>query len=369
MLESSIPKTQVFSYGIVEAKRFRRTLTAVINGKTVPQAVREGLVEMDEDQQGTADYNDVAADDESLFVPEKQAVSANPFANAAEQVTANPFAKPVEQVTGNPFARTTEEASTVTFGNPATSAFNPQAPAFAPGMLQQPSGVSAYPFASPGPFNPFVTKSAQASTNPFTNSGSPFPSTAPAKVDSPTTAAKTANSFSKINSGNGSSFTPQSTPPKSISQPFVFGAEGFNPSPTAAPVNSLPATSTATAPNNSFSFTPFTSPTSTWISTPSQPPAFSWPKVEENTQENIQNTGTWRTFRYFCSFTAASKMLGQASIYCSPCAPRSRSSHFGFSLFKTRLNFHTYTFIIIIVSYFSVSTASWSRARTLSLLP
>ena len=331
----------MFSYGIVEAKRFRRTLTAVINGKTVPQAVREGLVETDENQQEIVEDNDVF-DEEPLLAPEQQAVSANPFAKSAEPVTANPFAK------------TTEEASTITFGNSATPAFNPQAPAFAPGMLQQPSEVSANPLASSGPFNPFATRPVQAFTYPFTKPESPFPYTGPAKVDSPDTAARTANPFSKRNIGNGLSFTPQSTPPKPNSQPFVFGAGPFNASTTATPVNNFPATSTATAPKDPFSFTPFTpQPIAPPISTTPQPLAFSWAKVEENTEEttqntgdNTQNTGTWRTFRIFYSFTAASKMLISVPIYCSPSAPRSMSSHFSFYFFKTRLSFYNYTFFI-----------------------
>jgi hypothetical protein len=330
----------VFSYGIVEAKRFRRTLTAVINGKTVPQAVREGLIETDENQQETAEDNDVF-DEEPVLISEKQAASANPFAKSAEQVTTNPFAK------------TTEEASTVTFGNPATPAFNPQAPAFAPGMLQQPSEVSANPFASSGPFNPFATKAAQAFTYPLTKPESPFPYTGPPKVDSPTTAARTANPFSKRNVGNGLSFTPQSTPPKPNSQSFVFGAGPFSASTTATPVNNFPATSTATAPKDPFSFTPFTpKPIAPPISTTPQPLAFSWPKVEnteettQNTGDNTQNTGTWRTFRFFYSFTAASKKLIPVPIYCSPSGPRSMSSHFGFLSFETQLSFYNYTFFI-----------------------
>jgi hypothetical protein len=307
--ESSIPTKQVFSYGIVEAKRFRRTLTAVINGKTVPQAVREGLVEGEESQQEATDEGDLPDDGESLFLPEKQPVSASPFAKSTEQANVNPFAKSVEQVTANPFAK------------PATPGFNPQAPPFALGMFQQPVEVSANPFAGFGALNPSSSKPKQAPSNLFAKAGSPFPSTGSPKVDSPTTAAKSANPFSN-SSGNGFSFTPQSTPPKPISQPFVFGAGGFTASTTAAPIHNAPAT------DKPFPFTGTTSqPTSTSI-THSQPPAFSWHKPDENTQ----NTGTWRTIRFLihsqqtkCLFTTLSIVLFGAR--------RSRSSHLEFFFF------------------------------------
>jgi hypothetical protein len=320
---SSIPNKQVFSYGIVEAKRFRRTFTAVINGKTVPQAVREGLVEMDEGHHDATEEDDLPDDGESLFLPERQPVSTDPFANSTAQPSANPFTKSAELVTANPFTQ------------PTAPGFNPQAPAFAPGLFQQPVGVSASPFTGFGQPDAISSKPEQATSNTFAKARSMFPSTGPPKVDSPTTPAKSANPFAK-NNGQGFSFTPQSTPPKPVSQPFLFGAGGFTTSTAAAPIINSPA------PNNPFLFTGFTSQPTPISTIPSQPPEFSWQKTDKKTQ----NTGTWRTIRFLIHSMAANKMSIHASFYCFFSARRRRSSHFKILSSKTRLKYYNYTNII-----------------------
>lgn len=254
--ESSIPTKQVFSYGIVETKRFRRTLTAVINGKTVPQAVREGLVEFNESQRESTAEEDPPDDGESLFLPEKKPVSANPFAIPAEQASANPFAKP------------------------AMPGFNPRAPAFAPGIFQQPASKaesSANPFASFEPASLFASEPPQASSNPFAKFASPFPTTGQSRTESPTTAAQIVNPFSTSNT-SGSLFTTPSTQSTPQPQPVIVGDGGFTATTAAASVNiTLPTT-------KPFAFTDFDSQPTSISTTPSQPPTFSWPKSQENTQ-------------------------------------------------------------------------------------
>lgn len=69
-IESSIPRQQSFSYNIVEKKRYRRSLTAVINGTSVAQAIREGWVEAEDDLE--AEQEEVQNDEQSLFVPENR---------------------------------------------------------------------------------------------------------------------------------------------------------------------------------------------------------------------------------------------------------------------------------------------------------
>lgn len=279
MIESSIPQKQVFSHGIVEEKRFKRTLTAVINGKTVPQAVREGLVVPDKGRQ--EEQEEEGPDDgESLFLPEKKTIGAT------EQTSANSFAKA------------------------ATPAFNPQAAAFTPGsgLFQQPQAMtvsqaepSANPFAKPSSTFMTPTQPAQGYVNPLAKPMSAFQTTAQPKVDSPTTAGKSPNPFSKSNS---IAFTPQSTPPKPISQPFVFGG-GFNLPTTVAPVN----TAAPTAP------TPFSFSTSQPISTSAevaQPHAFS---IYLQGQD-AQNTGTLSTISFFYSYMEANRMSIHGSISC-----------------------------------------------------
>lgn len=230
---------------------------------------------MDDSQQETTEEDDLPDNGESLFLPEKQPASANPFANLTVPASANPFPKSAELATANPFAKA------------ATPGFNPQAVAFAPGMFQQPVQTSASPFAGFGPPDTFHSKSEQAASTAFARAGSLFPSNVPPKVDLPTTTAKSANPFSNSN-GNGFSFTPQSTPLKPVSQPILFDAGGFNTSTTAALVNSAPA------PNNPFPFTGFTSQPMPISTKPSQPRAFSWQKTDENTEK----IGTSRTIRF-----------------------------------------------------------------------
>ena len=69
-----MPRKQVFSYKYVEKKRYHRTLTAVINGMTVADALRAGLIESSDSHheryQGGEEAMEEDGDEESLFVPE-----------------------------------------------------------------------------------------------------------------------------------------------------------------------------------------------------------------------------------------------------------------------------------------------------------
>ena len=239
--------------------------------------MREGLVVAEEEQ---AEEEEPVDDGQSLFLPEKKPASASPLAKANEQVSANPFAA-------------------------ATSlGFNPQAAASTPGTGIFQQSQSAPVSQSESFVNPFAKASSsftgglqleEPSANPFAKATSAFPSMGQPKVDSPTTAAKTANPFSK---NSGFSFTPQSTPPKPTSQPFIFGG-GFQstpPKPTSQPfvfgggtdtiATSTPVNESLPAPFSFFTSQPISTSTTT------QPPTFPLPGPRE---ENTQSTGMSRT--------------------------------------------------------------------------
>ncbi|KAJ9603754.1 actin cytoskeleton and mitosis protein [Cladophialophora chaetospira] len=119
--KSSTPTQQVFSYKYVEKKRYRRTLTAVINGMNVADAVRSGSTESNEseDDQLHPDY-EAESDDESMFVPENEpatgTLGSSTFGSSLDP-TASSFTPTFgKNTTSSPFFRPATESS---FGNPA----------------------------------------------------------------------------------------------------------------------------------------------------------------------------------------------------------------------------------------------------------
>jgi hypothetical protein len=142
-IESSIPRQQSFSYNLVEKKRYRRTLTAVINGTSVAQAIREGWVEADEEV--GSEQEESKDDEQSLFVPESSSFGSSIISS--------------------------------TFGtglNPGASIFKPspsQPPMEKTSSFGQPTdfgkfGIPACISTSTSFGHPTVTASAQAATKP-----------------------------------------------------------------------------------------------------------------------------------------------------------------------------------------------------------
>ncbi|KEF60597.1 uncharacterized protein A1O9_02158 [Exophiala aquamarina CBS 119918] len=133
--QSCIPRSQSFSYNLVEKKRYRRTLTAVINGTSVARAIREGWIEASEEM---VDEQEESRDDEqSLFVPEGNSFggftpsssfgkglnpSASIFKPAVSQqsmVKSSTFGQPTDQ---SKFGIPTSNPTFTTFGQPAVAA-------------------------------------------------------------------------------------------------------------------------------------------------------------------------------------------------------------------------------------------------------
>lgn len=126
-VESSIPNRQSFSHTYVEKKRYHRTLTAVINGVPVAEAIRQGLVEPAGEQEGPEPEEDATGeDDQSMFVPEDKPTSTPAAATSSlfgsglspTASTFTPTVKFGEDSSG--FAKPSEKL-TSTFGQPTTT--------------------------------------------------------------------------------------------------------------------------------------------------------------------------------------------------------------------------------------------------------
>lgn len=113
--ESSTPNKQVFSFGLVEEKRYHRTLVAVINGVNVAQAILEGLViepeeAEDEEAEAEAEGDSGANDEDALFVRQTNDREAKPNQD-------NPFLK--FNPRASPFAPRTSTSQAIS--SPSTS--------------------------------------------------------------------------------------------------------------------------------------------------------------------------------------------------------------------------------------------------------
>ncbi|KAI1612236.1 SAC3/GANP/Nin1/mts3/eIF-3 p25 family-domain-containing protein [Exophiala viscosa] len=135
--QSSIPNLQLFSHTYVEEKRYHRTITSVINGATVAEAIRNGWIEPEEEQETAEEES--RDDDQSMFVPEDK-----PTASPASSVFGSSLNAAASAFTPN-FAQSppiTKPAEASTFGQPT-------------GFGQPTSfGTSGFGgFGSPGPFS------------------------------------------------------------------------------------------------------------------------------------------------------------------------------------------------------------------------
>jgi len=127
--ESSIPNQQVFSHTYVEAKRYRRTLVAVINGYNVARAIREGLIEADDEQE--KDREDAREDDQSMFIPEDKAPPASNL-----RTSLNPQAPAFTSKFGETIASKPGEKTV--FGGPGTAlSSRSPAPTMSPGDFSE----------------------------------------------------------------------------------------------------------------------------------------------------------------------------------------------------------------------------------------
>ncbi|OAP61197.1 hypothetical protein AYL99_03398 [Fonsecaea erecta] len=229
---SSIPRRQIFSHRYVERKRYHRTLTAVINGATVAEAIRQGWVESQDEDARPMD--DTREDDQSLFVPETKASSSaasspwGPSLNAQ----AAPFTPSFVQST--PSSSSTMPATGTGFGT--SSSFNAAASV---------KSTDESPFGKPlktGGFGTFDPSKLTDSTGNFaksTLSQQPQTSTGGFAGFTPSTASSTLQKENKSLGLGGFTAKAQEAPTttaadKRPAQPaFVFGTNSFSPSTPA----------------------------------------------------------------------------------------------------------------------------------------
>lgn len=242
LLDSSLGQDQIFSENIVEQKRHGRTLVAVLNGMSIAEAAREGMIT---DERATT-QNKLSSGRSNMFL------SQNAEDEEDEEVEEEP-----------------EKVNTAqSFGS-----FNPQANPFTPGAVKtssveglgtQPSWMTGFGQARPSasafsstPSNFFGQQQKTASSNAPASapqSGSqglgttqaPSQLTAPAKVDfassSQATNLETPSATSQSNPfSNNNPFA--AAPPTQVSSGFSFA----KPDQASAPPQEQQTASTAAA--------------------------------------------------------------------------------------------------------------------------
>ncbi|KIX09959.1 uncharacterized protein Z518_01040 [Rhinocladiella mackenziei CBS 650.93] len=270
--QSSIPNQQLFSHHYVEKKRFRRTLPAVINGVTVAEAIRQGWVEGDEEEE--ASEEDAREDDQSMFIPE----SKPNFASTNTSVFGsplNPQASPfTPQFGSSGFGGFGSSPST--FGKSTSTQQQPESPFKPEGVTQPPKVQQQDSFGSGG----FEIPPKEPKFN-STNTTEPTAFRAAELIQtndsiSPTPTTTTA-SFKGFNLGKplsaSATTAPNTTASSAQSAPSIFG-----PHPVlepAFPALSGPSEESSTKANTSspapFKFPSFTPPSSRPVNPPDIP--------------------------------------------------------------------------------------------------
>ncbi|KAJ9633901.1 actin cytoskeleton and mitosis protein [Knufia peltigerae] len=283
--QSSIPNKQTFSHSFVEKKRYHRTLTAVINGISVGEAIRQGLIEVPEDE-ADDEQNEVRDDDQSMFVPQDQP-QATTFGTSL-----NPEASTFTPKFGQSIA-TSKTIESSAFGQPtSTSTFGKPSTGFASsgfgGFGSSPVPVDS-PFGkpSPAPRPPTQQNRGPSSFGGFTTSveaAADKGKDAIPENSTPSIAAEQKSVFGSLGGlgmGKAAALTQTSSPSPSISTTTVSGVPpifGQNAPSQAGFSFTKPAEVSTTKPGDSqppISFTNFSQP-------PSDP---SKPKSKEDTPQ------------------------------------------------------------------------------------
>lgn len=201
---------QTFSERLVESKRAGRTLPAVINGLSIVDSHRDGLIE-----EGAED-SPMEEEDDSIFIPQDTTKTTAPTSVLGPSLfdppassTPSPFANPTEKVAGFGLPSsanvpaTSEPPATSVFGQPFSSQAQSQTQLI---FAQPPATTSSNPFAAAPSQSPFSIAPAQ----------SPF-STAPSQ--SPFSVGPSQSPFSAAPSQSPFSTKPAQSPFSSFVQP------------------------------------------------------------------------------------------------------------------------------------------------------
>ena len=154
-IESLIATKQTFSH-MVEEKRFRRTLPAVVNGVSAGQAISDGIVEPEAFENEAEEEPELDADteDNSLFFPEEDSASTKIDALQSDGKTLNPTAnlfQPKANSIDTPKSSSIFGAPALTPGLafPRLSSTSSQDSVFGPSSItSKPSAVTAAPLPS-----------------------------------------------------------------------------------------------------------------------------------------------------------------------------------------------------------------------------
>ncbi|KAF7504813.1 hypothetical protein GJ744_001679 [Endocarpon pusillum] len=165
--KSSTPNKQVFSFGIVEEKRYHRTLVAVINGINVAQAIREGLVvHPEEAEDEEAEEDPEVNDEDALFVRQTNEQEAKPnqdhrFLKLNQQAPAFTPRTSISQALSPPKTSSTPSISNGWDSQPATAPSSLSASANDP----QRTGILENSPSLENPFKPQPTTSQLTPSN------------------------------------------------------------------------------------------------------------------------------------------------------------------------------------------------------------
>lgn len=119
---------QVFSEKLVESKRRGRSLTAVILGMNVAQAIKNGMIDE------SLPVSEAPEQDDSLFVSDNEGDKVTPPTMSASPFGSTPFGSQAANAAPNPFGalkqqNDTPQANNI-FGPPSGSRLSAAAPSF-----------------------------------------------------------------------------------------------------------------------------------------------------------------------------------------------------------------------------------------------
>ncbi|EXJ79951.1 hypothetical protein A1O3_08237 [Capronia epimyces CBS 606.96] len=268
--QSSIPSRQSFSHTYVEKKRYHRTLTAVINGVPVAEAIRQGLVEPEREQDSPEqDEEAFGEDDQSMFVSEAKptATSIKSSSFGSPFSTLNPEASTFLPKFGESAPALNKPAEKSTFGQLTgfgSSSFGSSG--FSAGFGSPSSSSSfANPLAGPKPverfsFGGFTQPPKELKFNPTPSTG---PAASQTTAPSPTSDSVKTPTFTGFNFGPAvtTSATTPTTPAAATSTssaiPPIFGPRATLPAVPGPSEESKTKIGSATTPFQIPKLAPF----------------------------------------------------------------------------------------------------------------
>lgn len=289
LLDASLGQDQVFSQNIVEQKRYGRTLVAVLNGMSIAEATKEGMIT-----------------DEPTTNLTKSSGKSNMFLSqdAEDDEDEEDEEEPTKADTGRSFGSLNPQANAFTpgFSKPSTEATGAQ-PSWMTQFGQARPSASVFTGASPN--NIFggqdkavssIVPATSAQQSPFQDLGTVQSSaqSTPATVDASSSSKATgtgvpSSAFQQTPFNNSNPFA--APPAQTPSGSFIFAKPEKAPSP---PKEDQIASTTEATPAFSW-FKPGTAPVATPAQTPtSLPSAFPAPQPSETPKVTSAFSCKWK---------------------------------------------------------------------------